>query len=259
MRVEVEPTVETAGVRRAPTAEPRGVPTTSTAGLAYKRRAEQAFLAGKYNEALRHANHALVEMPRDGVLYLFTGQALFAVGDYRAAAAAIHQAVSLLDSKDWGRVVEDYRRYYRGRAFVDQMDRLNDYIEKNSDAAYARFVRGYQYGFLGHEKTAIRDLTKTLELESRDELAARLLVRFGGTVPERAPRAIPAEGPADDGGGHRDDGHGHDGHDDSSDDAGAEMPPAPKTSVASPPPAGGEASVAVDSPRRKHAGNGHKH
>jgi len=154
--------------------------------LDFQRRAEGAFRAGRYNEAARNAHHALVEMPRDGKLFLFTSQALFAVGDYQGAAATIHQGVSLLEPKDWGYVVENYQQYYRGRDYVTQMDRLNEYIKKNPEAAYAHFVRGYQHGFLGHKKTAVRELTKAVELEGRDKLAARLLEHFGGTAPNSA-------------------------------------------------------------------------
>ncbi len=122
-------------------------------------------------------------MPRHGKLLLFTAQTLFAVGDYRSAAAAIHQATSQLGSEQWGYVVENARQYYRGHAFVDQMDRLNEYIKKNPNAGYAYFLRGYQHGFLGHHQTAVRDLNKAVELESRDKLASRLIEHFGGTPP----------------------------------------------------------------------------
>ncbi len=258
VRVEGEPIVARVEARPTPN-ERRAGPSTSAEGLAYKRRAKQAFLAGNYNETLRYANHALVEMPRNGELYLFTGQAFFAIGDYQSAAAAIHQGASLLDSKDWGQVVGDYRRYYRGSAFVDQMVRLNDYIKKNPNAAYARFVRGYQHGFLGHEKTAIRDLTKALELESRDELAARLLERFGGTVPERAPQALPVKGPARDQDGDHHDGHDHNGYNGSREDSEAQIPPAPKAPSAPPLVADWGTPTAADSrrpdeaPRRKNS------
>ena len=50
-------------------------------------------------------------------------------------------------------------------------------------AARAGVLRGYQHGFLDHHETAVRDLTKAVELESRDKLAARLIERFGGTPP----------------------------------------------------------------------------
>jgi tetratricopeptide (TPR) repeat protein len=158
-------------------------PVTTSQGLVYQRRAEAAFRAGDFQRAAQLANHALVEMPRDGKLLLFTAQSFLAVGNYRGAAAAIHQAAALLDSDQWGYVVENYRRYYRGRAYIDQMDRLNEYIKKNPTADYAYFLRGYQHGFLGHQKSALRDLNKAVKLESRDQLAAKLIERFGGTSP----------------------------------------------------------------------------
>jgi len=158
-------------------------PVTSSEGLGYQRRAEEAFRASDFQGAARMANHALVDMPRDGKLLLFTAQSLFAVGDYRNAASAIHQAVELLDSQQWGYVVENYAQYYRGRAFVEQMDRLNEYLKKNPEAGYAHFLRGYQHGFLGNQQSALRDLNKALELESRDKLAAQLIERFGGEPP----------------------------------------------------------------------------
>lgn len=158
-------------------------PTTTSPGEAYRRQAEEAFRAGKFDEAARLANHALVEMPRDGKLLLFAAQTLFAIGDYRGAAAAVHQAAPLLDPSEWGYVVENYRQYYRGRAYVEQMDRLNQFIKENPEEAYAYFLRGYQYGFLGHTEAALRDLKKAFRLESRDKLASQLIQRFGGTPP----------------------------------------------------------------------------
>ena len=101
----------------------------------------------------------------------------------------------MLDADQWGYVVENYRKIYRGRAYVEQMNRLNEFIDKNPDAAYAFFLRGYQHGFLGHHKSALRDLNKVIELESRDELATQLIKRFGGTPPSvntSSPDNLPA-------------------------------------------------------------------
>ncbi|MCH8839523.1 MAG: tetratricopeptide repeat protein [Planctomycetes bacterium] len=182
-RASASPTYVVAQAEPSPTQQVAARPVTTPEGEAFQRKAESAFRAGDFERAARLANHALVEMPRHGKLLLFTAQTLFAVGDYRSAAAAIHQAASQLDSEQWGHVVENARQYYRGHAFVDQMDRLNEYIKKNPDADYAYFLRGYQHGFLGHHQTAVRDLNKAVELESRDKLAALLIERFGGTPP----------------------------------------------------------------------------
>ncbi len=149
----------------------------------YQRHAEDAFRAGRYDQALRLGNHALVEAPRNGRLHLFVSQILFATEDYEAAAAAIHQGASLLEPKDWGYVVENFRKYYRGKDYVEQMERLTKFIEANPDAAYARFLRGYHHAYLGHQETARGELAKAVELESRDKLAAQLLEMFAVQTP----------------------------------------------------------------------------
>lgn len=166
-----------------PTPRVAAKPLTTSEGLDYQRWAKDAFRASDFGRAARMANHALVEIPRDGKLLLFTSQTLFAVEDYRGAAVTVHQAAALLDADQWGYVVENWRQYYRGQAYVEQMDRLNEFIKNNPTAAHAYFVRGYQHGFLGHQERAIRDLTKAFELESRDQLAVQLIERFGGTPP----------------------------------------------------------------------------
>ncbi len=87
-------------------------------GMRYWRSAEDGFRAGEYEEAVRLAKHALVEIPDDGQLHEFTSQALFAIGEYRAAAAALHQAAALQQPDNWGWVTSNYDRYYRGREYV---------------------------------------------------------------------------------------------------------------------------------------------
>ncbi len=170
-------------------------PTDASQGLQYQRRAIAAFREGRYEEAVRLANHALIETPRDGKLMLVLSHSFFATGDYRAAAGAIHRAASLLDKQDWGYVVKNFRDYYRGRQYVARMERLNSFIKTNPKAAYARFLRGYHYGFLGHHEFARQELAKTLDLEDRDQLAAELLTAFGGQPAVMSPNNISNELP----------------------------------------------------------------
>jgi len=166
---------------------PRGEPAkmTTREGLEFQNRAEQAFRAGRYDEAVRLANHAAVEMPRNGKLFLFMSQALFAVGDYGAASAAAHQGLGLSPEKAWGSVVSDFRQYYSGDDYTAQLRRLEKFVSENKDAAFARFLLGYHYGFLGYEKEARAELEAAIELEERDQLAGHLLERFGGPPVER--------------------------------------------------------------------------
>jgi len=190
-----------AGNRRQSAAAVNEVAHPTAKGVEYQRRAEAAFHMGRYDEAIRLASHALVEMPNHGRLLLFISQGLFAVGNYRAAAGAIHQAATVLSGDELGYVVKNYRNYYRGRDYVVQMDRLLAYAKEHPEAAYAHFLIGYQHGFLGHEVYARRELAKAAELEGRDRLAAELLKTFGGDrsrpsvaqSEKKAAAAVPAD------------------------------------------------------------------
>ena len=183
-----EPTTQPATVAQKPVVSPQG--------LAYRQQAESAFRDGRFNEAIRLANHALIETPKDGRLLLFVSHALFAVGEYQSTAGAIHQATTLLEKDDWGYIIKNYRNDYRGNAYVEAMKKLNEYIKKDPDAAHARFLSGYHFGFIGHEEYARKQLTKAIELESRDRLAVELLKRFGGKPPEGVPDVTTEESTA---------------------------------------------------------------
>ena len=168
----------------------------------YLGRAQGAFRDGDYDQALRLAQHAAVDNADDGKLFLFLSQALLASDDYRGSADAAHRAMSLLEPKDWGYVVENFRRYYKNADYVEQILRLEKFVQENPEAAHARFLLGYHYGYLGYSKEAVRELSKAAELESRDELARRLIERFGGQAPARPqpkPRPAPAPPPEPEG------------------------------------------------------------
>lgn len=166
-----------------PAPRPAVVPTNEEAAE-YQQMAEDAFHANELKYAIKYANHALIEDPKNGKLHLFMGQLFFASGKYAASAAALHRGMSLLNEDDWGFVVKNYTLLYEGDNYIKQMNSLVAFIKKNPDAPYAYFVRGYQYGFLGHEKAGRKDMAKALELESRDKLAGELLVAWGGRLPE---------------------------------------------------------------------------
>ncbi|OHB80678.1 MAG: hypothetical protein A2W31_12785, partial [Planctomycetes bacterium RBG_16_64_10] len=163
------------------------------AGDQFVAQAEAAFRAGRYEHAVTDIQHALVELPNDGHLSLLLSQALFAVGDFQGAITAAYRGMALLDTNQWGSIVENYAQYYGNDDYVAQMRRLDRYIDENPKAAYAYALRGYHFGYLGHEKQARADLGKAIELEPRDQFAATLLEQFGG--PEHRP--TPPPGPAD--------------------------------------------------------------
>ena len=100
-----------------------------------------------------------------------------------------------MDRSQWGFVVENYKKFYRGDDYVTQMAKLGEFIKENPDAAYAYFLRGYHYKYLGYDEAARKQLAKAVELENRDRLAAELLVMAGGKAPDAAPSLPPDEEP----------------------------------------------------------------
>ena len=166
--------------------------TVTEAGLHYLNQTQAAFRQADYQQALKLVNHAIVEMPRNGKVHLIASQALFAVGDYRSAAAALAEGISLLDEEQWGFVVQTYARFYANEDYVKQMDRLSAHLKENPDDAAARLVRGYHWSYLGYDKAARKDLTAAVAAMPEDEIAKSLLARLGGPVPETTD-AGPAE------------------------------------------------------------------
>lgn len=152
----------------------------------YQSRAEQAFRNNQYQDAARLSTHAIIEDGENGKLHLFASQVFFAIGDYRASAAAIQRGTSLLDKNDWGYVVQNFKLFYRGKDYVKQMDALIQFTKSNPDLSYVHLLRGYHYKYLGYDEAARAPLTRAVELESRDRLAAELLVMAGGKLPEEA-------------------------------------------------------------------------
>ena len=168
----------------------RPVVETNERAARFQLAAEQAFRQQRYEDALKQASHALVEDNRNGKLFLFTSQCLFAMGQYRDAAIAIYQGVSILEQDDWGFVVKNHRHFYTNADYVKQLDQLVEFQREQPDAAYARLALGHHHTFLGHDEAAREQLTKVIELEPRDGVAKKLLDFLGDKLPAPAPQPV---------------------------------------------------------------------
>lgn len=134
-----------------------------------------AFRAGDYKEALRLAQHATVDMPDNGAVYLLVAQAYFATGEYLSAAETLHHAMSMLPEEEWGLFVTNYRDYYGNVGdFTAQLRELETWLAKEPTAPFGYFWLGYSYGYLGYPEYAVGQLDQAIELSQTDELAERL-------------------------------------------------------------------------------------
>ncbi len=141
--------------------------------------ADDAFRASDYRSASRFANHALIEMPENGELIAFFAQTLFALGDYRGAASAIHDAANVVDPTRLGKVAQIHQQH---PDYAEQMQQLNQYIAADPESPDALFTRGFQLGFSGERDAAVRDLNQANRFVPNDPLTLALIDAFDSGI-----------------------------------------------------------------------------
>jgi tetratricopeptide (TPR) repeat protein len=160
---------------------------------------EEAFQAGRYEDAIRDWQHAMVDNPNNGAVVLLMAQAMFALGQYEAAANTVQAAMQMLPESEWGNVVKNYTELYPDiQKYTDQIREAEKARDAKDDDNAVRFLLGYHFGYLNYPKQAVRELDKALDIEPQDVGAQKLRDMFAlqAGIPARPPAAVP-EGPAD--------------------------------------------------------------
>jgi tetratricopeptide (TPR) repeat protein len=159
---------------------------------------EDAFRAGRYDEALRDWQHAMVDDPNNGAVVLLMAQAMFALGQYDQAANTTQMAMQMLPEAEWGNVVKNYTQLYGNvEDYTNQVRAAEKARDAKPDDGAIRFVLGYHFGFLNYPKQAVRELDKDLDIVPRDVGAQKLRDMFAkqAGIPARAPAAVPSSTP----------------------------------------------------------------
>jgi tetratricopeptide (TPR) repeat protein len=157
---------------------------------------EEAFRAGRYEDALRAWQHAMVDNPNHGGLVLMMAQALFALGRHEDAAGAVQMAMQMLPEGEWGAVAKNYSQLYGNVAdYSNQLKALEKARTAKPDDPALRFLLGYHFGYLGYPKQAVQELDKALDLQPKDLGSQKLRDMFAvqAGVPVR-PSAAGTEG-----------------------------------------------------------------
>jgi len=149
-------------------------------------RARDAFRENNFREALALVDRAIQELPTDATLHEFRALCLFALRDYRGAAATLYAVLAAGPGWDWATM---HALYADTATYTDQLRALEAYQRANPRSAEASFVLAYQYLVLGHIDTAIRQLENVVALLPESELSSQMLAALRAEVNNQAPSA----------------------------------------------------------------------
>jgi tetratricopeptide (TPR) repeat protein len=162
------------------TAENQQAMTLFDAGMA-------AFKVGNYQAALTKYDAALKLMPTDPVLHEVRALTLFALGQFKEAAAVLNSLLATAPGMDWTSMSSLYGNV---DDYTAQLRKLEAHVKANPTDASAMFVLAYHYLVIGQTDSAIKALQEVVKLQPKDATAQRMLA---GLVPPEATTAAKPE------------------------------------------------------------------
>lgn len=164
----------------------------NSVSLRYLELGDVAFTGGRYTDAVHFYTRAVEFQGDQGMLHLVLADALFATGDYHAAAASIRRALSqdpmLVQSP-----VDKHNFYSEPGDFDVQLAQLELYFEEHPTDPDARLVLGLNYLFGGRPLAAMELLEKGPNYAHGEvDMAAQLILdsarlhRWGTNPPAEA-------------------------------------------------------------------------
>jgi tetratricopeptide (TPR) repeat protein len=154
-------------------------------GNQYLDEALQSFQAGNYQNAMRMAEHAIVDSPRDTEAHEVVSLAAFANKDYRTAATEARAVADLGGVPSWNQV---YAIYHNVDAYTLQLRSLEDYVRAYPQSADGQFLLGIQYMTTGYASDAHDHLAKAAELTPKDKIVQNLIEVAAGETQMTATR-----------------------------------------------------------------------
>ena len=155
------------------------------------------FKAGQYGAALTRFDSALAKLPGDPVVHEVRALTLFAMGQYKQAAAALNSFLSSAPGMDWTTMSSLY-----GNAddYQTQLRKLEAYCQAHPKDASSHFVYAYHCLVLDEKDAAIDALRVVVANQPKDYTAKRMLDALApATQPatEPSPAAAPSDAPVD--------------------------------------------------------------
>ena len=153
-------------------------------GLQYYNEARSAFARGDYRGALRLAGHAAVESPQNAKVHELISLALFASGDYRAAATEAHAALAFGPPSDWAQL---YAYYNDNDRYTAQFRTLEKTVADATKSPPGQFLLAYHYLMTGAKEEAKEHFSQAVKLTPNDKLAQHILKQLESNSPVTPP------------------------------------------------------------------------
>ncbi len=149
----------------------------------------ESFMREDYATSLTQVDQAIGLMPNDPLLHEFRGLVLFALGNYKDAAAVDYAVLSAGPGWDWTTVSGLYPNV---DVYTQQLRALEAYCKQNPTSSDARFVLAYQYMTTGANDAAAIELKEVVKLNPKDQLSTQLLAGLTTVPDDKAPVTPPA-------------------------------------------------------------------
>jgi tetratricopeptide (TPR) repeat protein len=182
---------EPAPIPAGATEPPPLPPPPETASQAFDA-ARAAFKTGDYRTALTKVEQSLKDFPQDPVAHEFRALVLFAMGNYRAAAAAINALLAGGPGWDWTTMSS---LYADTETYKKQLKALEDAATAAPNDPATHFLLAYHYTTVGETDLAIAELKTVHKLQPNDVVTTRLLTMLAGdeAVASKEPKPVPPE------------------------------------------------------------------
>jgi tetratricopeptide (TPR) repeat protein len=134
--------------------------------------ARKAFMERNYRLALSDVNDALKDAPQDAALQEFRALVLFAMGDYKGAAAPLDGVLAVGPGWDWKTI---RGLYPDGATYTKQLRALEKFVANNPKDAAGHFVLGYHYVGMGYAPYAVKQFQQATDLEPKDAVSRQMV------------------------------------------------------------------------------------
>ena len=147
----------------------------------------ELFKSGDYKGALDKVNQAIQLLPSDATLHEFRALCLFALKQYKEAAAGVYAVLSAGPGWDW----DSLRALYPDTSvYTTQLRALEEYQKAHPDATDASFLLAYHYLVMGYPDQAVKQLDRVVKAQPNDKLASAILQALekrGESTPQPQP------------------------------------------------------------------------